>query len=112
MADLTPAAIVTTLSQISKEIDELTDQLGDLDEAAVIARQNYKVQYAREFLRTEGSMDIRRYSAEIAVSPLAIESELADQKHRAAVAQLKALRDRLEVGRSLGAIMRLEWGQG
>jgi len=24
---------------------------------------------------------------------------------------LRALRDRLEVGRSLGAIMRLEWGQ-
>ncbi len=110
MSDLTPAAITRTLSEISREIDELTDQLAELDEAAVRARQEYKVAYARAFLNADGSMDIRKYSAETSTSDALLVSELADQQHRAAVAQLKALRDRLEVGRSLGAIMRLEWG--
>ena len=112
MSELTPAAITRTLSQISKEIDELTDELARLDEAAVRARQDYKVAYARAFLTADGSMDIRRYTAETATADALLASELADQQHRAAVAQLKALRDRLEVGRSLGAIMRLEWGSG
>jgi hypothetical protein len=110
MSELTPAAIANTLSQISKEIDELTDELALLDEKAVRRRQNYKVAYAQAFLECEGSMDVRRYTAESLTGELLFDYELAEQKHRAAVAQLKALRDRLEVGRSLGAIMRLEWG--
>lgn len=110
MSDLTPAEIVRTLSQISREIDELTDELAQLDEDAVHARREYKVAYAEAFLGSEGSMDLRRYKAESETAELLFDYELAEQKHRAAVAQLKALRDRLEVGRSLGAIMRLEWG--
>jgi hypothetical protein len=35
---------------------------------------------------------------------------LAEQEHRAAVNQIKALRDRLEVGRSISALVRMEWG--
>jgi len=38
-------------------------------------------------------------------------TELADQALRAAVSAIRALRDRLEVGRSLGPLVRLEWGQ-
>lgn len=110
MSDLTPAEIIRTLSKISKEIDELTDELARLDEVAVRARQDYKVAYARAFLTCEGSMDIRRYSAETDTADLQLASEIADQQHRAAVSQLRALRDRLEVGRSLGALIRLEWG--
>jgi len=56
-------------------------------------------------------MDIRRYTAELATIDTLLESELADQKHRAAVTAIRALRDRLEVGRSLGPLIRLEWGQ-
>lgn len=110
MTDLTPAAISKTLSEISRQIDELTDELAMLDEKAVRRRQSYKVAYAQAFLESEGSMDIRKYRAETMTAELLFDYELAEQQHRAAVAQLKALRDRLEVGRSLGAIMRLEWG--
>jgi hypothetical protein len=55
-------------------------------------------------------MDIRRYSAELETADLFLDYELAEQKLRAAVGQIKALRDRLEVGRSLGPLVRLEWG--
>ncbi len=109
---MTPAEIIRTLSTISREIDELTDELAVLDEAAVRARQEFKVAHARAFLNAEGSMDLRKQTAELETAGLQLSYELADQQHRAAVSQLRALRDRLEVGRSLGALVRLEWGQG
>jgi hypothetical protein len=112
MSNLTPADIINTLSKISKEIDETTAVIAELDEAAVRARQAYKVAYARAFLTTEGSMDVRKYTAELECADLTLTSELADQEHRAAVSSIRALRDRLEVGRSLGPLVRLEWGQG
>jgi len=109
MSNLTPSEIVETLANISKEIDETTVELADLDEAQVRARQEYKRAYAESFLRTDGSMDVRRYTAELATSDLVLAYEIAEQRHRACVAHLKALRDRLEVGRSIGALVRLEW---
>ncbi len=111
MSNLTPAQIISTLSTISKDIDEATDEIARLDEQAVRARATYKTAYARAFLGAEGSMDIRRYTAELETAEAHLESELADQQHRASVSAIKALRDRLEVGRSLGPLVRLEWGQ-
>lgn len=109
-SNLTPAQIIDTLTEISKEIDKVTADIARFDEEAVRARASYKKSYARIFLTTEGSMDIRRYTAELETSDEYLEYELADQKLRAAVGQVKALRDRLEVGRSLGPLVRLEWG--
>lgn len=109
MSNLTPSEIVHTLSTISKEIDEKTAELAELDEAQVRARQAFKRRHAEVFLTTDGSMDVRRYTADSETSDLCLAYEIAEQQHRACVAQLKALRDRLEVGRSIGALVRLEW---
>lgn len=110
MANLTPAQVIDTLTAISKEIDETTEEIARLDEETVRARARFKKEHARAFLNAEGAMDIRRYSAELETADLYLEYELAEQKLRAAVGQIKALRDRLEVGRSLGPLVRLEWG--
>ncbi len=111
VSDLTPAQIIATLTTISKDIDDATDEISKLDEQAVRCRAKYKTAYAKAFLNADGSMDIRRYTAELQTAESHLESELADQKHRASVSAIKALRDRLEVGRSLGPLVRLEWGQ-
>jgi hypothetical protein len=111
MSNLTPADIIATLSRIAKDIDECTDDIARLDEATVKARTKYKTEYAKAFLAAEGSMDIRKYTADLQTSQTHFEAEIADQQHRAAVSALRALRDRLEVGRSLGPLVRLEWGQ-
>lgn len=110
VSELTPLSIMKTLSKISKEIDSQTTEIARCDVAAVKARVAYKKAYAREFLTCAGSMDIRRYTAELEASDLLLASEIADQELRAAVGAIKALRDRLEVGRSLGPLIRLEWG--
>jgi hypothetical protein len=111
VSNLTPQQVVETLTQIGKEIDAGTDDLHRLDEESVRARAAYKRAFAESFLRSEGSMDIRRYTAELATADLFLEMELSEQRMRAVTSHLKALRDRLEIGRSLGPLIRLEWGQ-
>lgn len=109
-SNLTPQQVIDNLSMIGKDIDAQTAEISRLDGAAVRARVAYKRHYAEIFLRTEGSMDIRRYTAEFGSSDHLLFYELAEQEHRASVNQIKALRDRLEVGRSISALVRLEWG--
>lgn len=109
MTDLTPASIVSTLANISKEIETKAEEISILDADATRKRAIYKKAFAESFLRTEASNEVRRYTAEYQTAQMLFEAELADQVLRAAKESLRVLRDRLEVGRSLGAIMRLEW---
>ena len=109
MVELTPGAIVATLSNIAKLIEEKAGEVEVLDDKCVRARAIFKKAYAESFLNTIGSNEVRRYTAELATSQLLFEYEIAEQVLRASREALKVLRDRLEIGRSLSAIMRLEW---
>jgi hypothetical protein len=109
MSDFTPASVVATLSQIARQIDEKAAEIAVLDAQAVEARQAYKKAYARAFLSSDGAMDVRRYRAEEDTADLALSAELAEQVLRAGREALRVLRDRLDVGRSIGAVLRLEW---
>ena len=112
MSNLTPQQVIDTLTVISRDIDQATEDITKADEEAVRARIAHKKNYARVFLDTQGSMDVKRYTADFETADTTmLAMELADQKHRAAVSQIRTLRDRLEVGRSLGPLVRLEWGQ-
>jgi len=108
MGDFSPASVVQTLSEIARQIDAKADEVAELDREAVIARQEQKRAYARAFLTADGAMDVRRYKAEEATADLSMQAELAEQVLRAARERLKVLRDRLEVGRSVGSIVNLE----
>ena len=84
-SSLTPLQVMENLTNIGREIDAKTKELG--------------------------SMDIRRFTADLHTSTLSLEYELAEQQVRACRDKLRALRDRLEIGRSLSPLLRLEWGQ-
>ena len=109
MSDYTPASVVAALSLIARQIDEKAAEIAVLDAQAVEARQAYKKAYARAFLTSDGAMDVRRYRAEEDTADLALAAELAEQVLRAGRESLRVLRDRLEVGRSVGSILKLEW---
>ena len=110
MSDFTPASVVATLSLIARQIDEKAAEIAVLDGQAVEARQEFKRAYARAFLTADGAMDVRRYRAEEDTADLSLAAELAEQVLRAGRESLRVLRDRLEVGRSVGSIMKMEWG--
>jgi hypothetical protein len=107
--DLTPAVIVGTLTAIGKEIDGMPDLIEALDEDEVLKKASYDRAYRSAFLNSEGAMDLRKVIAESDAAAERLEYELAGVRLRAAKEQLRVLRDRLEIGRSLGAVMRLEW---
>ena len=110
MTQLTPHSIVTTLSQIGRDLDDKADEVEALDETFVRLKAHYKRSFAAAFIRAAGSADVRRYTAEMETADLLLEMELAEQVLRAAKEALRVLRDRLEIGRSLGAVLRMEWG--
>jgi len=107
---LTPEQLISTLSQISRDIDETTKELVELDRKAVEARAEFRVAFARVFLNTEGSVELRKRVAEIDTQSQYLAAEIAEQELRAAGHSIRALRDRLDVGRSLNALARMEWG--
>lgn len=109
MTDYTPSSVVAALSLIARQIDEKAAEIAVLDAQAVEARQAYKKAYARAFLSSDGAMDVRRYRAEEDTADLSLSAELAEQVLRAGRESLRVLRDRLEVGRSVGSIMKMEW---
>ena len=110
MSNLTPHDVIENLVRISKEIDENTEAIAEADKKAVLARIAHKKNWAR--INTQGSMDVKRYTADLETADTTmLASELADQESRAAVGSIRALRDRLEVGRSISPLVRLEWGQ-
>ncbi len=110
MVDLTPAHIVTTLSEIGRRLDNTAAEVERLDGEHVALKAEFRREYARAFLAADGSNDVRRYKAEASTADLWEQVEVAEQVLRAAKEALRVLRDRLEIGRSLSAVMRLEWG--
>lgn len=110
MSDLlTPASLIQTLSGIGRSLDDKSAEIAELDAAHVQLRVKFKREFAREFLTAQGSNDVRRYIAEQATADLLLEAEVAEQVLRAGRESLRVLRDRLEIGRSLGALLRVEW---
>lgn len=101
--------IVLELSKIGRELDDLSHEIARLDRACVLARSEYRKAYARTFLGSEGSVDVRKQSAVLAVEDTLLAAEIADQVHRAARERIRVLRDRLEIGRSIGAARRSEF---
>jgi hypothetical protein len=110
MVDLTPSSVIETLTSIGRDLDGKAAEIEQLDADAVRLRALYRREFARNFLGATGSNDIRRYQAEVATADLWQEVELADQVLRAAKEAIRVLRDRLDIGRSLNTVLRMEWG--
>lgn len=108
MTELNQVVLIQTLTGIGKDLDAAAAEIERLDADSVQKRIAYKKAYARAFLTSVGSMDIRRYEAEEQTAEALLEAETADQVLRAAREGIRVLRDRLEIGRSLSALLRME----
>jgi hypothetical protein len=106
---LTPGKVAETLSNIGRELDQMPALIEALDDAEVRAQHAAKQAYRRAFMQAQGAMDLRKVIADEEASGLALAADLAGVQLRAARTQIAVLRDRLDVGRSLSALVRLEY---
>lgn len=119
MSNPTPTTneVILMLAQLGRQLDAKQLEIAHLDDAAVRARSRYEVTFARNFLKAEGNLDVRKYQATLDTAELKLDAEIADQVLRAARESIKVLRDRLDIGRSLNSAIKSEWaaqpaGQG
>ena len=119
MSELTPAKIMDTFRIISRSIDDETEKLADLDRAETRARHAWRRNYNQTFLMNthdingkQISIEQRKAMAEESAADLELMYDLAGVELRKVKDQLKMLRDRLEIGRSTSAVMRMEWTGG
>ncbi|GAB3041982.1 hypothetical protein [Sediminivirga luteola] len=104
--------IVIQLQDIGRRLDQLQSDIAGLDKKAINARIAFKRAYTRAFLEASGAVELRKQLAADASYDLELAAELAEAEVRAARETIRVLRDRLEIGRSLGAAVRSEWAAG
>lgn len=109
MQALDSTAVVMELAAIGRELDRLSHETAEQDEKVVRALAEHRKAYAREFTSGAGSIEDRKQAAILAVDDLRVEAELAEQVLRAMKERVKVLRDRLEIGRSIGAAVRSQF---
>lgn len=112
MTTPTTSQVVRRLSELSRMLDEATDEYARLDEEWVRHKAAYQVGYARAFINATGSMDLRKQIANDELSDQFLTMELAEQKVRACRERIRTIRDQIEVGRSLNSAVKAEWNAG
>lgn len=101
--------VVSRLAELSRMLDQATDEIARLDEAAVRATAKHEVEFARHYLTAEGSQEARKQQALLLVADVKLDAEIARQRVRACQERIRTLRSQIEVGRSLNAAQRSEW---
>lgn len=106
---LTPNAVAAQLAQLARDLDHLVTAIDDAEIDAVHRREDYTLAYAKTFLSSEGSMDVRKNRTLVETHTPRVTAELAEQHVKAIRRQIDSVRIRIDVGRSLGAALRAEF---
>ena len=105
---LTATEVAAQLAKLSRQLDELVQEIGRAEIEAVNAREDFTLAHSKAFLRTEGAMDIRKHVAIESTHPQRLAAELAEATVRGLRRQIDSVKVRIDVGRSVGAAMRAE----
>ena len=106
--DVTPNAVAANLAQLARDLAAMTDGLNELERNAVEKREDHTMAYSKAFLTAEGPMDIRKHQATVDTHSERLSAETAEALVRGRRAQIASLKVRIDVGRSVGAVVRSE----
>tara|TARA_R110000868_G_scaffold241868_1_gene497390 strand:- start:427 stop:780 length:354 start_codon:yes stop_codon:yes gene_type:complete len=101
--------VVKRLSELSRMLDAATEEIAVIDDKAVRAKGSYEVAYAKTFLQSNGSMDVRRQESILACSEERLEMEIAEAQVRAVKERINTLRSQISIGQSLSAAIRQQF---
>lgn len=105
---LTPAEAARVLWQIGQAIDAQTKELVRLRRLRPNLTRARRRAYARSFLSSSGTLDYRKQTAEMAADEAQFALEVHDQEMEACKDELRALRERSEIGRALNSNLKEE----
>lgn len=108
MTDVTTISAVQEMNKISREMDFAWDKLAEWERKAVDARETYTVAFNTAYLRAEGSIPERKALAENATHTERYAAEGAEAEVRIWRVKIRVLENRVGVGRSNVAVLRLE----
>lgn len=97
------AQALERLAELSRLLDKATEEIAQVDEETVIAKQAYEIAYARAFLDAIGSMDLRKQIAIYETQTENLTAELTAARLRAIKERIRTLGTQIEVGRSLAS---------
>jgi hypothetical protein len=97
------------LAELSRLLDNATTEIAALDEEAVHAKSVFEVDYARAFLDSAGSMDLRKQIAVYETRDQKLAYEIAESKTRACKERIRTLHTQIEVGRSLASAQKTQF---
>lgn len=100
--------VAERLASLSRDLGKATDEAERLDRSAVEARHAFESAYSLEFLRAEGSMDVRKHTAIIETAEKKLAAEIAEQTLRACRTRIATIKTQIDVGRSLGAAIKAD----
>lgn len=107
--ELTPTQVALALAQLARELDHLAQEQGPLERAAVEAREEYSVEYAKIFLGEEGNNEERKQATIGRTHALRIGAELAETEVKLHLQRIATLRKRIDIARSAAALVRAEY---
>lgn len=100
--------VTLNLLELSRQLQKLSDELDGLEERAVNAKEAYTVAYAKTFLASGGSVEVRKQTTLLATSEERLEADLSEILVKAHVRKISTLKVRIDVGRSAAALVRAE----
>jgi hypothetical protein len=105
---LTSNDVALQLARLSRQLDELVQEIGHAEIAAVNSREDFTLALSKAFLRAEGPMDVRKHISIEATHLERLAAETAEAVVRGLRRQIDTVRVRIDVGRSVGAAVRSE----
>lgn len=105
---ITPQQVVTHLTRLSQDLDQIVDMLRTADEDAVNKRHAADVAESLAFVEADGSMELRKHKARLEAANKEKDALVAEALVRHLKAKIRATETRIDVGRSYGAVVRAE----
>lgn len=104
----TPASVVHTLGELTKDLQKAVTLLRVADLDAVKKRHAAQMSESRAFVNGAGAMDLRRHQAKLDAEPEEDAAIVAEAGVRHLKAKIRELETRIDVGRTFGATVRAE----
>ena len=104
----TPQQIDDQLGKLSAQLETVCDDLDREELAAVVAREDYTMAFAKSFLSSTGAMDVRKQTALDDTHDERLAAETAEAIVRGLVRRLKTIQSRIDTGRTRSANSRSE----